>query len=157
MTIGFNKQLQVFASVQKTLAFLRSLASLGCALGRPPAGGCASQCAHWRTPGWPLLPRTQLPFSYVIANQSADWCGNPSPLTQSVFSEILRNLQRFRCGLPRRFAPRNDSAGQNPVIKMFMLTKTDRHNVLFSYSPSGLSSVGASSSAGGSCCLLALT
>ena len=32
------------------------------------------------------------------------------------FTEALRNLQRLRCGLPRRFAPRNDSAGSNPVI-----------------------------------------
>ena len=44
------------------------------------------------------------------------------------FTEALRNLQRLGYGLPRRFAPRNDSAGQNPVIKMFMLTKTDSHN-----------------------------
>ena len=34
------------------------------------------------------------------------------------------------CG-PRRFAPRNDSAGRNPIIKMSVLTKTDSHN--FSY------------------------
>ena len=47
---------------------------------------------------------------------------------QADFTEAFRNLQRMGYGLPRRFAPRNDSAGQNPVIKMFMLTKTDSHN-----------------------------
>ena len=31
------------------------------------------------------------------------------------------------CG-PRRFAPRNDSIGWNLVIKIRVLTKTDRHN-----------------------------
>ena len=30
--------------------------------------------------------------------------------------------------MPRRFAPRNDSAGRHPVIKIRMLTKTDSHN-----------------------------
>ena len=150
MTIGLNKQLQVFASVQKTLSFLRakSLASLGCALGRPSASRCASQFAHWHTPGWPLLPRTQLPFSYVIANQSADWCGNPYaslwgnspsgnpvPFIQADPTETLKKSQRLGYGLPRRFAPRNDSAGQNPVIKMFVLTKTDSHNWNYNYRP----------------------
>ena len=43
-------------------------------------------------------------------------------------TEALKKSQRLGYGLPRRFAPRNDSAGQNPVITMFMLTKTDSHN-----------------------------
>ena len=34
--------------------------------------------------------------------------------------------------LPRRFAPRNDSIGLNPVIKIRVLTKTDRHNSIYS-------------------------
>ena len=67
----------------------------------------------------------------VIASQSADWRGNPFPFMQSIFSEILGKLRRFGNGLPRRFAPRNDSAGRNPVIKIRMLTKTDSHNFDF--------------------------
>ena len=66
----------------------------------------------------------------VIASQCAHWRGNPFPLMQSIFSEILRKLRRFGYGLPRRFAPRNDSAGRNPVIKMRVLTKTDSHKII---------------------------
>ena len=104
----------------------------------------ANQSADWRTPGWPLLPRTQPSSLHVIANQSADWCGNPYPclrgnspsgnpfpLMQSIFSVILGKVRRFGYGLPRRFAPRNDSAGRNSVIKIRMLTKTDSHNFDF--------------------------
>ena len=36
--------------------------------------------------------------------------------------------------LPRRFAPRNDSIGWNPVIKIRVLTKTDRHSWYLSVS-----------------------
>ena len=71
----------------------------------------------------------------VIASQSADWRGNPFPFMQSIFSEILGKLRRFGNGLPRRFAPRNDSAGRNPVIKTRMLTKTDSHNSNFKMGP----------------------
>ena len=65
------------------------------------------------------------------------------PPVQTDFTEVLRNLQPLGYGLPegelprrgkrshpgvRRFAPRNDSAGRNPVIKIRVLTKTDSHN-----------------------------
>ena len=42
---------------------------------------------------------------------------------QTDFTEALRNLHRTGYGLPRRFAPRNDSAGRNPVVKICVLTK----------------------------------
>ena len=64
----------------------------------------------------------------VIASQCAHWRGNPFPFTRVVFTETLRKSRRLGCGLPRRFAPRNDSAGRNPVIKIHMLIKTDNHN-----------------------------
>ena len=64
----------------------------------------------------------------VIASQSADWRGNPFPSAQTDFTEILRNLQPLGYGLPRRFAPRNDSAGQIPVTEICVLTKTDSQN-----------------------------
>ena len=64
----------------------------------------------------------------VIASQCAHWRGNPFPFTRVVFTETLRKSQRLGCGLPRRFAPRNDSAGRNPLIKIHMLIKTDNHN-----------------------------
>ena len=65
----------------------------------------------------------------VIASQCAHWRGNPFPFTRVVFTETLRKSQRLGCGLLRRFAPRNDSAGRNPVIKIHMLIKTDNHNI----------------------------
>ena len=71
----------------------------------------------------------------VIASQSADWRGNPFPSAQTDFTEILRNLQPLGYGLPRRFAPRNDRAGRNPVIKIRMLTKTDSQNHNFDVRP----------------------
>ena len=50
------------------------------------------------------------------------------PFAQANFTGALRNMLRSGCGLPRRFAPRNDSAGQIPVTEICVLTKTDRHN-----------------------------
>ena len=60
MMIGFHKQRTILCKCSKNAVIAR-------------------QCAHWRTPGWPLLPRTQPSSLHVIANQSADWCGNPYP------------------------------------------------------------------------------
>ena len=68
------------------------------------------------------------PKNAVIASQCAHWRGNPFPFTRVVFTETLRKSQRLGCGLPRRFAPRNDSAGRNPVIKIHMLIKADSYN-----------------------------
>ena len=48
------------------------------------------------------------------------------PFAQANFTGALKNMLRSGCGLPRRFDPRNDSAGRNPVIKIRVLTKTDR-------------------------------
>ena len=67
------------------------------------------------------------PKNAVIASQCAHWRGNPFPFTRVVFTETLRKSQRLGCGLPRRFAPRNDSAGRNPVIKIHMFIKTDSY------------------------------
>ena len=127
------------------------------------------------------MPRTQPSFLHVIANQSADWCGNPYPYLRGNSpsgnpfplrtGQFYRSAQKYasfrmrisglalsicaarclrkrkrlpnRCGRwapplaalpcgPRRFAPRNDSAGRNPVIKIRVLTKTDRQNINFS-------------------------
>ena len=75
--------------------------------------------------GTSLHPRTPVRLQHVIANQCAHWCGNPfSPqgsLTSWHYFGQIRNALRIcpkycpppcpaarRCGLPRRFAPRND-------------------------------------------------
>ena len=59
----------------------------------------------------------------VIANQSADWFGNPSPPAPT----DCRGLRVWKYGLPRRFAPRNDNAGQYSIIiiKLCMLATSD--------------------------------
>ena len=56
----------------------------------------------------------------VIASQSADWRGNLL-FAQADFTGTLRNTLRLRCGLPRRFAPPNDSVGQSPDIQIRVL------------------------------------
>ena len=73
---------------------------------------------------------------HTLARQSV-------PPVQTDFTGALKNLQRLGYGLPegelprrgkrshpgvRRFAPRNDSIGWNPVIKIRVLTQTDSHN-----------------------------
>ena len=45
------------------------------------------------------------------------------PFAQAGFTGTLRNMLRLGCGLPRRFAPRNDNAGQSPVIEICVLIK----------------------------------
>ena len=75
----------------------------------------------------PLQPRTPTRLQHVIANQCAHWCGNPRLrretgqvgcclgkfVTLSVFAQRIafRFVLPQENGLPRRFAPRNDSGG----------------------------------------------
>ena len=75
-----------------------------------------------------MHPQKRICLQHVIANQCAHWCGNPfSPqgsLTSWHYFGQIRNALRIcpkycpppcpaarRCGLPRRFAPRNDRGG----------------------------------------------
>ena len=135
MTIGLNKQLQVFASVQKRChsfarrASLRSVALSDARLragvrasahtGAPQGGlSCPAPSFHFRmslrtSPQTGVAIRTLLCGAIHLLAIRFPCTGGPT--------ETLKKSQRLGYGLPRRFAPRNDSAGQNPVIKMFMV------------------------------------
>ncbi|MDY4582850.1 MAG: hypothetical protein SPD81_08375, partial [Candidatus Faecousia sp.] len=50
------------------------------------------QCAHWGTfpPGQCHQLKETGPDFPVIANQSADWCGNPFPLQRPDFEHVTK-------------------------------------------------------------------
>ena len=50
----------------------------------------------------------------VIANQRARWCGNPFPMYAVRIDGNAQKTKHLGNGLPRRFAPRNDSGGRQP-------------------------------------------
>ena len=100
--------------------------------------------------GRPLHPQTPARLLHVIANQCAHWCGNPFSPQRNLASwhyfwqirstfpyspKVLPSVMpcRRECGLPRRFAPRNDMqkhaavCGCNCVVPGKFVT--------FSYSP----------------------
>ena len=54
--------------------------------------------------------------------------GGRRPPWESVPLCCIPERTQRGCGLPHRFAPRNDSVEQNSGIKLCMLTKPDPHN-----------------------------
>ena len=96
------KQLRrtLFAQTQAPAQPLRSLDSSGL-----PLRFCATLC---------LCKTKWLPTFFA-------------PLPPPLAAVARRPRAALPCA-PRRFAPHNDSAGRNPVIKIHMLIKTDNHN-----------------------------
>ena len=91
--------------------------------------------AQTQAPAQPLrsLGSSGLPLRFCAARclRKTKWLPNFfAPLPPPLAAVARRPLAALPCG-PRRFAPRNDSAGRNPVIKIRVLTKTDRQNLFF--------------------------
>ena len=88
--------------------------------------------AQTQAPAQPLrsLGSAGLPLRFCAARclRKTKWLPNFfAPLPPPLAAVARRPLAALPCG-PRRFAPRNDSAGRNPVIKIRVLTQTDSHN-----------------------------
>ena len=138
MIIGFHKQLQILCKCSKNAVIASHESRRPCVAQPSAARLLARSCAHTGA-----AIRSPCTDRFYGSTQKLTAFGiRISGLALSICAaRCLRKRKRLpnRCGRltppqaalpcgPRRFAPRNNSIGWNPVIKIRVLTKTDRHN-----------------------------